>query len=80
MKYKNDNIANFISAIKNSTGPIKHVTLKYNPHIPLDFWFHIYYHWLVQIKKKTAYIWEYKVDNNANIANFVCLWKTRMGE
>ena len=24
---------------------------------------------------KTAYFWEYKIDINAIIANFVCLWK-----
>ena len=35
---------------------------------------------MLQIKKKTANIWEYKVGNNANIANLVCLWKTRMIE
>ena len=23
-------------------------------------------------------MWEFKVDNNANIANFACLWKTRL--
>ena len=26
---------------------------------------------------KTAIMWEYKIGNDANIANFVCLWKTR---
>ena len=41
--------------------------MKYNPHVPLDFLFHIYYQQLKQIKKKTANIWEYKVGNNANI-------------
>ena len=30
------------------------------------------------IKKEIANIWEYKVGNNANIANFVRLWKPRM--
>ena len=30
---------------------------------------------MLQIKKETANIWEYKVGN---IANFVRLWKTRM--
>ena len=30
---------------------------------------------MVQIRKETANIWEYKVSNNANIANFE--WKTR---
>ena len=33
---------------------------------------------MLQIKKETANIWEYKVGNNANIANFVRLWKTRL--
>ena len=28
--------------------------------------------------KETANIWEYKVGNNGNIANFVCLWKCRI--
>ena len=32
----------------------------------------------MQIKKKIASVWEHKVGNNANIANLVCLWKTRM--
>ena len=30
---------------------------------------------MLQIKKRTANLWEYKVVNNANIANFVRLWK-----
>ena len=29
---------------------------------------------MVEIKKETANIWEYKVDNIAIIANFVCSW------
>ena len=33
---------------------------------------------MLQIKKETVNIWEYTVDNNANIANFVRLWKNRM--
>ena len=32
---------------------------------------------MVQINKETANIGEYKVDNNANVANFVHLQKTR---
>ena len=28
--------------------------------------------------KETANVQEYKIDNNAKIANFVCLWKTRV--
>ena len=32
----------FSSAIKKSTIPIKHVTLKYNPHVSFYFLFHIY--------------------------------------
>ena len=34
-------------------------------------------HQLVQIEKKTANLWEGKVGNNANIANFVCLRNTQ---
>ena len=30
------------------------------------------------IKKDAANIWEHKVDNNTNFANFVCLSKTRI--
>ena len=33
---------------------------------------------MLQIKKETANIPEYKVANNANIANFMPLWKPRM--
>ena len=34
---------------------------------------------MLQIKKNLqVYIWEYKDGNNAKIAKFVCLWKTRM--
>ena len=33
---------------------------------------------MLQIEKETVNIWEYKVGNNANIANFMCLWKTWM--
>ena len=32
----------------------------------------------MHIKKKTSDMWEYKTDNNANIANFVCFRKTQM--
>ena len=34
---------------------------------------------MLQIKKGNEDIWEYKVGNNTNIANFVRLWKTRNG-
>ena len=34
--------------------------------------------YVLQIKIETANIWKYTDDNNANITNFVCLWKTRM--
>ena len=30
---------------------------------------------MVLINKETTNIWDYKVGNNGNIANFVCLWK-----
>ena len=33
---------------------------------------------MVQIMKETADVLEYKIGNNAYIANFVCLRKTRM--
>ena len=33
---------------------------------------------MVEIKKETANIREYKVDNIGIIANFVCSWKTRV--
>ena len=33
---------------------------------------------MVQIKKETVNMWEYKVANNTNIAKFVCLWKPRI--
>ena len=32
----------------------------------------------MQIEGKISNIWEYKVSNNANIVNFVYLWKTRI--
>ena len=34
---------------------------------------------MVQRIRETAIIWEDKVGINAIIANFVCLWKCRMG-
>ena len=33
---------------------------------------------MLQIRKETANLLQYKVGNNADIANFVRLWKTRM--
>ena len=33
---------------------------------------------MLQRKKETVNIWEYKVGNNANIATFVRLWKIRL--
>ena len=35
---------------------------------------------MVQIKKENAIMWEYKVGNNANIDNFVRLWKPRLSQ
>ena len=32
----------------------------------------------MQIRKETVSIWDYKADNNINIANFECLWETRI--
>ena len=53
--------------------------MKFKSHIPLDFFkFHIYCHQLVQMENRTANKCEYKFGNNANIANFVYLWKVRM--
>ena len=43
-----------------------------------DIYFHIYWHHILQIKKETGDLSQYKVGNNANTANFVHLWKTRM--
>ena len=34
---------------------------------------------MLQMKKEIANIWEYKVGNNAIVANLVSLWKTRIG-
>ena len=33
---------------------------------------------MVQIKEEAANILEYEVNNNANIANVMCLWKPQM--
>ena len=44
------------------------------------YFYYIYLHHMLQIKKKTLNRREYKVGNNANIANIVCLWKTRLSE
>ena len=33
---------------------------------------------MVQIMKETASVLEYKIGNNANIANVLCLWETRL--
>ena len=52
---------------------MKSVTLTYNPIKSTDIYFRIYYHPSVQISKKTANMWEYKVGNNVNTANSVCL-------
>ena len=51
---------------------MKSVTLTNNPIKSTEIYFHIYYHPSVQISKKTANMWEYKVGNNVNTANFVC--------
>ena len=32
---------------------------------------------MLQMKKEMENMWEYKVGNNTNIANYVSLWKTR---
>ena len=40
--------------------------------------FHLYEQHILQIKKETTNVWEYKVGNNANIASFVLLWKIRL--
>ena len=53
------------------------VLMKCNYNVSRDFYFHIWSHKLVKIKKKTTNMWKYKVGNKANMANFVCSWKTR---
>ena len=51
---------------------MKSVTLKYNPITPTDIQF-TNINQIVQIKKETSNIWEYKVGNNGNIANLLLL-------
>ena len=49
--------------------------MKCNPHVPP----HIsYFTFVVQIKKKTANAWEYKVGNIIYFGNFVRMWKILM--
>ena len=46
----------------------------------LQLWnkiFSTHWHQILHLPKYVN-IWQYKVDNNANIANFVHLWKTRL--
>ena len=57
-----------------------HTTQHWNTILsyPLISNFNIYWYHELKIKQKTTKIWVYKVDNNAYIANFVRLWKTRI--
>ena len=48
-------------------------TLKHTAVKPPDISFYIYKYYMVQIRKETGNIWEYKVGNNAIIVNFVRL-------
>ena len=56
---------------------MKSETLKCDPIIVTNIYFHIYQYQMLKIKKETANIWEYKVSNNDQITNFVRFWKTR---
>ena len=51
-------------------------SLKCNSLVSSKIYFHIYLNHTSQIKEETAYVWEYKVGNNVNIANLVCFLKT----
>ena len=68
LQYRNTNIANFVLAKRSGNSQI----------FGLIQSLHTYRYLIVQTKKKTPNIWKYKVGNNANIANFVCSWKTQM--
>ena len=59
---------------------MKTTTLEYIIPKLIDTEFHFCKPYLVQIKKKTANIWWYRVDIKAIIANVVHLWKPRMFE
>ena len=52
---------------------MKPATLKCNPIKSIDIYFYINIHHMLQIKKETANIYQYKVGNNANIGNFMRL-------
>ena len=41
--------------------------------MPTDILIHVHLHHMIQIKKETVNIWEYKAGIDANIANFVQL-------
>ena len=45
---------------------MKYITLKFNPLIVTEIYFHIYQHRMMQIKKETANCLEYKVSHYAN--------------
>ena len=69
---KNANIANFVLGV-----PLE---MNFEIRSSCTHW-HLISHLLVSFivnKKKTVKIWEYKVGNNVNIANFVGLWKSRI--
>ena len=67
-QYKNANIASFIlaeSLERNWTSPDLITSMDISHHVML-------------IKKETSIIWEYKVGNNANIANFCVCERSEM--
>ena len=77
-QYKDANITNFVLALpvdRNWTNAVCNLEMRTST---TDIYFHIYWYHVLQIKKETANLSQYKVDNNVNIANFVHLWKTRM--
>ena len=57
---------------------MKTATLKYICLKPNGFYFHICYSHLVQTKKKTTNIWQYKVGIDTIIAKVVLLLKPRL--
>ena len=76
-QYKNDNPVNFVlEAPKSPTSPIKDLTLKRGPCIFCNLELHIFEQQSVLTKIKITNLSQYKVNNNFNIVNILCLWKT----
>ena len=72
-KHRSAKIANFVFAvpfrIKQTDGVCnRENVILLSPTVYFTF----YQHHMVQIKKETVNIWEYKVGINAITANFVC--------